>query len=69
MHIRAAFEEGACGAIAYGILTKELGDAFYQGARVYRQDTAELLLKLGATSLKDSGVVPVEQREQISVGR
>jgi len=56
-------------SIAYGILTKGLGDAFYQGARVYRQDTAELLLKLGATSLKDSGVVPVEQREQISIGR
>jgi len=56
-------------SIAYGILTKGLGDAFYQGARVYRQDTAELLLKLGATPIKDSGVVPVEQREQISVGR
>jgi ankyrin repeat protein len=59
-------------SIAYGILTKELGDNFYQGARVYRQDTADLLLKLGATPLEQSGVVSVERRagEQfISVGR
>jgi Ankyrin repeat len=43
-------------SIAYGILTKDLGDAFYQGARVVRQDTADLLLKLGATPLEQSGV-------------
>jgi uncharacterized protein len=49
-------------SIAYGILTKDLGDAFYQGSRVYRQDTADLLLKLGATPLEQSGVVIVEQR-------
>ena len=55
-------------SIAYGILTKGLGDAFYQGARVYRQDTAELLLKLGATPLEQSGIERAEQREQISVG-
>src|SRR5215467_447592 len=49
-------------SIAYGILTKDLGDAFYQGARVVRQDTADLLLKLGATPLGQSGVVSVERR-------
>lgn len=49
-------------SIAYGILTKDLGDAFYQGARVVRQDTADLLLKLGATPLEQSGVVSVERR-------
>jgi ankyrin repeat protein len=53
-------------SIAYGILTKDLGDAFYQGARVYRQDTADLLLKLGAVPLEQSGVVSVERR--LSVG-
>jgi ankyrin repeat protein len=58
-------------SIAYGILTKDLGDAFYQGSRVYRPDTANLLLKLGATPLEQSGVVSVEQRtseQNISAG-
>jgi hypothetical protein len=58
-------------SIADGILTKDLGDAFYQGSRVYRPDTANLLLKLGATPLEQSGVVSVEQRaseQSISVG-
>jgi len=58
-------------SIAYGILTKDLGDAFYQGSRVYRPDTANLLLTLGATPLEQSGVVSVEQRaseQNISVG-
>jgi hypothetical protein len=49
-------------SIAYGILTKDLGDAFYQGARTVRLDTADLLLKLGATPLEQSGVVSVERR-------
>ena len=49
-------------SIANGILTKELGDAFYQGSRVYRPETAALLLKLGATPLEQSGIVRVEQR-------
>jgi len=49
-------------SIAYGILTKGLGDAFYQGSRVYRKDTSELLLKLGAASLEQSGIVRAEQR-------
>jgi hypothetical protein len=52
-------------SIAYGILTKDLGDAFYQGARTVRLDTAELLLKLGATPLEQSGVVSVERRDQV----
>jgi ankyrin repeat protein len=57
-------------SIASGILTKDLGDNFYQGSRVYRKDTAELLLKLGATPLEQSGVVSVERRagQIISVG-
>jgi ankyrin repeat protein len=49
-------------SIANGILTKDLGDAFYQGSRVYRPETAALLLKLGATPLEQSGIVRVEQR-------
>src|SRR5262249_29473856 len=44
-------------SIAYAIVTKDLGDAYYQTARVFRQDTADLLLKLGATPLEKSGVV------------
>jgi uncharacterized protein len=49
-------------SIAYAIVTKDLGDAYYQTARVFRQDTADLLLKLGATPLEQSGVVSVGRR-------
>ena len=46
----------------YAIITKEIGDAYYQTPRVFRRDTADLLLKLGATPLDRSGVVAVIKR-------
>jgi ankyrin repeat protein len=49
-------------SISYAIVTKDLGGAYYQTARVFRRDTADLLLKLGATPLDRSGVVAVNQR-------
>jgi ankyrin repeat protein len=49
-------------SISYAIVTRDLGAAYYQTARVLRQDTAELLLKLGATPLERSGVVIAGKR-------
>ena len=49
-------------SISYAIVTKGLGAAYYQTARTFRRDTADLLLKLGATPLERSGVVAVNQR-------
>jgi uncharacterized protein len=49
-------------SIAYAIITKGMGDAYYQTPRVFRRDTADLLLKLGATPLDRSGVVAVVRR-------
>jgi uncharacterized protein len=49
-------------SIAYAIITKGMGDAYYQTPRVYRRETADLLLKLGATPLDRSGVVAVVHR-------
>jgi uncharacterized protein len=49
-------------SIAYGIITKDIGDAYYQSPRVYRRDTAELLLKSGATPLERSGVIAAVRR-------
>jgi ankyrin repeat protein len=49
-------------SISYAIVTRDLGSAYYQTARVFRRDTADLLLKLGATPLDRSGVVAVNQR-------
>ncbi len=49
-------------SIAYAIVTRDLGSAYYQAARVFRQDTADLLLKLGATPLERSGVVSIGGR-------
>ena len=39
-----------------GIVTKGMGAAYYQTPRVYWRETADLLLKLGATELDKSGV-------------
>ncbi len=44
------------------VLTKDIGARRLQIPRRYREDTAKLLLKLGATPLKESGVVVVLQR-------
>jgi uncharacterized protein len=49
-------------SIAYAVITKGMGDAYYQTPRVFRRDTADLLLKLGATPLDRSGVVAVVHR-------
>jgi ankyrin repeat protein len=49
-------------SIAYAVITKGIGDAYYQTPRVFRRDTADLLLKLGATPLDRSGVVAVVHR-------
>jgi uncharacterized protein len=46
-------------SISYAVITKGMGDAYYQTPRVFRRDTADLLLKLGATPLDRSGVVAV----------
>ena len=51
-------------SISYAIITKDIGDAYYQSPRVYRRDTAELLLKSGATPLEKSGVVAVVKRPE-----
>ena len=49
-------------SISYAIITRDIGDAYYQTPRVFRRDTADLLLKLGATALDRSGVVSVVLR-------
>jgi ankyrin repeat protein len=49
-------------SISYAIITRDIGDAYYQTPRVFRRDTADLLLKLGAMPLDRSGVVAVIQR-------
>jgi ankyrin repeat protein len=49
-------------SVAYAIITKGMGDAYYQTPRVYRRETADLLLKLGATPLDRSGVAAVVRR-------
>jgi uncharacterized protein len=49
-------------SIAFAIITKGMGDAYYQTPRVFRRDTADLLLKLGAIPLDRSGVVAVVHR-------
>ena len=49
-------------SISMSVLTKDIGARRLQIPRRYRQETAELLLKLGATPLKKSGVVVVLQR-------
>lgn len=46
-------------SISYAIITKDIGAAYYQSPRVFRRDTADRLLKLGATPLEQSGVVAV----------
>jgi len=51
------------------ILTKEAGARRLQIPRRYHKDTAELLLKLGAVPLKDSGVHAVFQRTGEEVGQ
>ena len=49
-------------SIANTTLTKEVSTHGYQAPRVLHRDTADLLLKLGATPLEQSGVVAYIQR-------
>lgn len=49
-------------SISLSVLTKEIGARRLQIPRRYREDTAKLLLKLGATPLDKSGVNVVLQR-------
>jgi ankyrin repeat protein len=49
-------------SISLSVLTKDAGARRLQIPRRYRKDTADLLLKLGATPLNKSGVVIVLQR-------
>lgn len=49
-------------SIANAILTRGLGNAYYQTPRALRRDTADLLLRLGATPLERSGIVAVDRR-------
>jgi ankyrin repeat protein len=49
-------------SISYSIITKEIGSEPLQIPRILRQDTADLLLRLGATPLDRSGVMVVLQR-------
>jgi len=50
-------------SISLSIITEGIGAAYYQTPRIYRKETADLLLKLGATPLEKSGVkVSITQR-------
>jgi ankyrin repeat protein len=49
-------------SISMSVLTKDIGARRLQIPRRYREDTAKLLLRLGATPLKESGVQVVLQR-------
>ena len=49
-------------SISLSVLTKDIGARRLQIPRRYREDTAQLLLKLGASTLDKTGVVVVLQR-------
>jgi ankyrin repeat protein len=49
-------------SISNTIITKEVANNGYQAPRIFRRDTADLLLKLGATPLDRSGVEGIVQR-------
>lgn len=49
-------------SISNAVITEGIGAAYYQAARVFRRDTADLLLALGATPLDESDVVQVMRR-------
>jgi len=59
-------------SISMSVLTKEIGARRLQIPRRYREDTAKLLLRLGATPLQKSGVNVVLQRsgdENLGAGK
>jgi len=47
-------------SIASAVITAGIKDYYYQSSRVVRQSTADLLLKLGAKPLAQSGVQTLE---------
>jgi ankyrin repeat protein len=49
-------------SISNTIITKEISSHGYQAPRIFRRETANLLLRLGATPLDQSGVVGIVQR-------
>ena len=49
-------------SIAYAIVTEGMGDNYNQTPRIFRKDTADLFLTLGATPLEASGVKVVAER-------
>jgi ankyrin repeat protein len=49
-------------SIAYAIVTEGMGDNYNQTPRIFRKDTADLLLTLGATPIEASGVKIVAER-------
>jgi ankyrin repeat protein len=50
-------------SISLSVITEGIGAAYYQTPRIYRKETADLLLKLGATPLERSGVkIAITQR-------
>jgi len=49
-------------SITLSVITRDIGSATLQIPRIVRKETANLLLKLGATPLEQSGVVIVIQR-------
>jgi ankyrin repeat protein len=49
-------------SISNTIITQEVSSHGYQAPRIFRRETANLLLRLGATPLDQSGVVGIVQR-------
>jgi uncharacterized protein len=49
-------------SIAYAIVTEGMGDNYNQTPRIFRKDTAELFLSLGAIPINASGVKVVAER-------
>jgi ankyrin repeat protein len=57
-------------SISLSVLTRDIGARRLQIPRRYRQETAELLLKLGASSLEKTGVVVILQRSgDVNLGK
>jgi ankyrin repeat protein len=52
-------------SIASEIVTKDIGDAYFQTPRTVHKDTIALLLSLGATPLEKSGVKVLFQRSRV----
>ena len=49
-------------SIAYALVTEGMGDNYNQTPRIFRKDTANLLLTLGAIPIETSGVKIVAER-------